>query len=104
VRTRRIERGRIALAHGMNVDGMLARRHSLERELEQTPAGVCNRETVGARRDTRIIPRWNRTAATSQRLASISAGSDVQSGCHAMKKPKLFRVTQSRNPAGIVEL
>jgi len=75
----------------MNVDGMLARRHSLERELEQAPAGVCNRETVEARRDTRIIPRWNRTAATSQRLASISAGSDVQSGCHAIKKPELFR-------------
>jgi hypothetical protein len=46
MRTRRIERGQLALAHGMNMEGMLARRHSLERELEQTPAGVCNRETV----------------------------------------------------------
>jgi hypothetical protein len=28
---------RLALAHGMNVEGMLARRDSLERELEQDP-------------------------------------------------------------------
>ena len=37
VRPRRVERGLLALGHGMNVDGMLARRHSLERELEQAP-------------------------------------------------------------------
>jgi hypothetical protein len=42
---------------------------------------------VEARRDTRIIPRWNRTAATSQKPVSISAEGDVHSGCHAMKKP-----------------
>ena len=46
---------------------------------------------IKLREDTRIIPRWNRTAATSQRLASISAGSDVQSGCHAMKKSTLLK-------------
>jgi hypothetical protein len=38
VRTRRVERGwRLSLAHGMNVDGMLTRRHSLDRKLEQNP-------------------------------------------------------------------
>jgi len=37
VRTRRVERGWLALAHGMNVDGMLTRRHSLDRKLEQNP-------------------------------------------------------------------
>ena len=37
VRPRRVERGWLALAHGMNADGMLTRRHALERELEQNP-------------------------------------------------------------------
>ena len=35
-RARRVERGG-SLAHGMNVNGMLTRRHSLDRELAQNP-------------------------------------------------------------------
>jgi hypothetical protein len=47
VRPSRIERRRLALAHGMNVEGMLARRHSLERELEKDP-GRCLQQRDGA--------------------------------------------------------
>ena len=44
-RARRVERGG-SLAHGMNVNGMLTRRHSLDRELAQSPGRGLLKKTV----------------------------------------------------------
>jgi len=35
----RIEAGRLALAHGMDMKGMLSRRHAIERKLKQHSGG-----------------------------------------------------------------
>jgi hypothetical protein len=46
VRTRRLERRRLALTHGMNVEACSPGGIPLSESLSRTPAGVCSSETV----------------------------------------------------------